>query len=95
MNIPVFYVDFNEMLEENLFLLSVGDEKRNNLGEDICIYEGMMVQVYMDDVNDNGEIDNLIALGVVEKNKKITGWGKHVKWCCRIDGNGVRHQSEI
>ena len=26
---------------------------------------------------------------------RISGWAAHVKWCCRIDANGIRHQSEL
>ena len=90
----MLYVDFNEMVESNLVLLSAGDSKVDVNGMTVVLRDGMQVEVYMDDLDGNGNVDNLIATGVVEKNT-ATGWGQHVKWCCRIDANGIRPQSEI
>ncbi len=91
---PMLYVDFNEMLEPNLVLLSVTDTKIASNGEIVSLSGGLKVSVYMDDMNERGHCDNLVATGVVEANQS-TGWVAHVKWCCRIDANGIRHQSEI
>jgi hypothetical protein len=94
MKIPLFYVDFNEMIEPNLVLLSVDDSTTDVNGVMVLLKEGLQVAVYSDDLDENGNVDNLMATGVVEKNV-TTGWGRHVKWCCRIDGDGIRSQSEI
>ncbi len=88
------YVDFNELIESNLVLLSKGDTKLSSTGETVVLREGMPIEVCSDDVGDNGETDNLIACGVVERNTK-TGWACDVKWCCRIDGNGIRPESDL
>jgi hypothetical protein len=53
----------------------------------------MRVHVYSDDVDDDGRVDNLIADGVVERNI-ASGWTAAAKWCCRIDTNGIRHESD-
>lgn len=42
-----------------------------------------------------GDVDNLVASGVVEKNNSDATWALHVRWCCRIDENGVRHQFDV
>jgi hypothetical protein len=89
----VLYVDFNEMLEPDLVLLSKEDNKIDVDQKLVLLKEGMKLTVIMDDIDENGNIDNLIATGVVEKNS-TKGWGEHVKWCCRIDNNGIRHQSD-
>jgi hypothetical protein len=89
------YVDFNEMLEPNLVLLSTNDEKIDSLGRIVSLCEGLKIAVFMDDVDESGNVDNLVARGEVEKNNSDVGWATHVKWCCRIDENGIKHESEL
>lgn len=94
MNIPMLRVDFNEMLEQDLVLLSVSDDRTDANNEKVHMTEGLKVAIYMDDTDEHGRPDVLIATGLVEANK-CSGWGAHVKWCCRIDAVGIRHKSEI
>ncbi|NUM59016.1 MAG: hypothetical protein HUU56_10315 [Bdellovibrionaceae bacterium] len=94
MTMPMLYVDFNEVLEPNLVLLSATDTKIASDGTVVTLSEGLEVSVYMDDTDECGHLDNLVATGVVVLNQS-TGWGAHIKWCCRIDTNGIRHQSEL
>ncbi len=94
MDRPRIYVDFNEMLEDDLVLLSKYDHKVDSTGNIISFYEGMSISIYTDDVDDNGKIDNLIADGVVELNID-KGWSAHVKWCCRINELGIKHESDL
>lgn len=89
-----FYVDFNEMVDANTVLLSADDSKVDACGVPVQLHEGMLVSVYMDDLDENGNVDNLVANGVVGKTAE-GGWPAHVKWCCRIDSDGIRPQSEI
>lgn len=91
---PHFYVDFNEMLDANTVLLSADDGKIDARGVTVQLHEGMLVSVYMDDRDANGNVDNLVAEGVVTRNTEA-GWAARVKWCCRIDSDGIRPQSEI
>ncbi|MDE7423153.1 MAG: hypothetical protein K2N51_05615 [Lachnospiraceae bacterium] len=89
------YVDFNEMVDNNTVLLSKDDTKIDSKGNQINFYEGMPVSIYMDDVNGNGEVDNLIAEGIAIRNDfPISNW-QHVKWCCRIDTNGIINESDL
>jgi hypothetical protein len=91
---PRIYVDFNEMIEENLVLLSKTDFKQNSDGVPIELKEGMSIKIYSDDENDLNERDNLIADGIVELNT-YGEWTKPAKWNCRIDKNGIKHESDI
>jgi hypothetical protein len=91
---PQFYVDFNELIEKDLVALSASDEKLSTMGEIILLRDGLVIDVYSDDLNDEGKPDNLIASGIVERNSSW-GWAKEIKWCCRIDAQGVRHESDI
>lgn len=94
MSRPVFYVDFNEMVDADTVLLSAEDTKVDVSGVIAQLHEGMLVSVYMNDEDENGNIDNLVAEGIVVRNTEA-GWSAHVKWCCRIDSNGIRVQSNI
>ena len=92
---PRIYVDFNEMLDVDLVLLSKGDTKLDSLGNEVKLEDGMSVNIYMDDEDEFGREDNLIAEGIVELNIEKEGtWGAIAKWNCRIDKNGIRHESE-
>lgn len=94
MKVARIRVDFNEMLEGDLVLLSKADVKKDSQGNDVHLYEGLNVKIYDCDSNDvNGE-DNLIAQGVVELNTSSVNWAKNAKWNCRIDRNGIYNESE-
>ncbi|MDR1390718.1 MAG: hypothetical protein LBJ31_12180 [Treponema sp.] len=95
MDKPRIYVDFNEMVTGNIVLLSKDDTKSDSNGNIITFYEGMSVSIYSDDEED-GKPDNLIADGTVIKyNLHKQKYWNHVKWCCKIDENGIRHESDI
>ena len=89
------YVDFNEMLEDNLVLLSQTDIKKDSEGNEIKLYEGLKVKIYEDDLNDLDEEDNLIAEGVVELNNSTESWAKAAKWNCRINEYGIYKESDL
>ncbi|MEM7583776.1 MAG: hypothetical protein AAF560_10385 [Acidobacteriota bacterium] len=91
---PRLYVDFNEMVDSNLVLLSKGDTKVDAAGNSVALREGLQISIYMDDFDEIGNRDDLVAEGVVERNNH-SDWSSHVKWCCRIDDAGVRHSSDI
>ena len=94
MNRPRVRVDFNEMLERDLVLLSKSDTTVDSVGGQVFLREGVRVLVFQEDWDESGRPDNLIAEGVVERHPG-TGFGVVAKWCCRIDSNGIRHESEV
>ena len=50
----------------------------------------------MDDVDSNGNEDNLIADGIVIKHDlNKYPWGEHVKWCCRFNRNSWMNESDL
>ena len=89
----IFYVDFNEMIRPDVVLFSQNNTKNNIAGLPVKIVEGMLVLLYEDDIEENGIVDNLDASGKIIRNDS-RGWGSHVKWCCKIDDKGIRHESE-
>ena len=89
------YVDFNEMVTPDTVLLGRGDTARDALGNAVHLHAGMPIGVYMEDEWE-GEPDNLIADGtVVPYDLSGPACWAHVKWCCRIDGQGIRHETEV
>ena len=82
------------MLEPDLVLLSKEDTTVDSHGNVVLLHEGLSVRIYDDDTDIHGNADNLVAAGVVERNV-AAGWGAVAKWCCRIDSNGIRNESEV
>ena len=94
---PKIRVDFNELVEDNLVLLSKHDEIKDLDGNIISLYSGMHVIVFEDDLDDNNMVDNLIAHGTVELNTygDRYAWTAGAKWNCRINEKGVMHEPDF
>lgn len=91
MNEPRLYVDFNELIEDNLVLLSQSDYKTDTMGNAIQLYEGRTVFIYMHDTDEDDNPDSLLAEGIVVLNHLPN----HIaKWCCRINERGIYHESK-
>ncbi len=90
------YVDLNEMVTEDIFLLSREDTKADSLGNIVTFYDRMPVKIYSDDASSTGETDHLIAEGIAIRYdlKSRPGW-EHVKWCVRIAWNTLMHESDL
>jgi len=95
LNQPVFLVDFNELVEPQVVLLSATDQREDQGGRMITLVEGMRVLVWDQDVNELGERDDLIAAGTVARIEAgAGGWPKNAMWSCLIDERGIRHRSD-
>ena len=90
------YVDLNEMVADDIVLLSKDDTKTDSMGGKITFYEGLPVSLYSDDASNSGETDNLIFEGIAVKYdlKSYPEW-QHVKWCVRIDWNSLMYESDM
>lgn len=88
-------VDFNEMLDADLVLLSQTDSRQDSSGKTVHLKEGLLVYIYEPDASDDGLPDSLIAQGRVERTPEGVAWASAAKWCCRIDENGIRHDSDV
>ena len=86
-------VDFNEMIEEDLVLLSKTDFKKDSKGKLIELHAGLHIKIYDNDLSSCSEEDNLIAEGIVELNTHIA-WASEAKWNCRIDRSGIYNESQ-
>jgi len=90
---PRLYVDFNEMLEENLVMLSQNDFTNDSAGNEIKLFDGLEVKIYMKDYNEFNERDDLFAEGKVERNNYE--FCSIVKWNCRINEKGIYNESDL
>lgn len=92
MDRPRIRVDFNELVQNDLVLLSKFDKVKDSEGGEVQLSEGVEVFVYEFNNYDNGETEWLLADGVAELNDpNVNGqWSKAAKWCCRIDKKGIR-----
>lgn len=90
------YVDLNEIVTENIVLLSKDDTKIDSYGNRIVFYDKMPVSIYSDDSSASGETDNLLAEGIAIKYdlKEYPGW-KYVKWCVCTDWDSFVHESDL
>lgn len=84
-------VDFNELVQPDLVLLSKTDNAVDSEGNEILLFEGLKVFVYEFNHYDDGIKEYLLASGVAELNDpNVNGqWSNAAKWCCRIDDKGI------
>ena len=95
MDRPRIRVDFNELVEANLVLLSQSDVVLDSEGNEVVLSDGVKVFVYEFNHYEDGDKEYLLADGVAEMNRpEVNGqWTKAAKWCCRIDKNGIKNEA--
>jgi hypothetical protein len=85
------------MVESDLILLSKTDVKVDSSGNNITLFSGLEVFLYMSDTTCSGDKDDLLADGIVELNDSIKNgsWTHAAKWCCRINSRGIYNESAV
>jgi hypothetical protein len=85
-------VDFNELIEDRLVLLSKTNEVVDSEGNRIELIAGMPIAIYEYNEYENGDKEYLLAEGIVERNyPEVNGkWSSAAKWCCRINESGIQ-----
>lgn len=87
------YVDFNEMPVANEVLLSKSDTIVDSSGKTINFVDEMPFAVYMDDQDEHGNPDKLIAEGIARRNHH-GGWTSAARWLLVINERGIRRESD-
>jgi hypothetical protein len=85
--------DFNGLFGD-ILCLSHSDTSLDENGAIVELRAGLVVTAFDQDLDDNGERDDLVATGIVERspwNLRCLG----SKWVLKIDSNGVRHESDV
>ena len=85
--------DFNGLFGEML-CLSHTDTCRDESGTDVRLQAGIVVTVVEHDLDSAGNRDDLVATGTVEPSPEWLAC-RGSRWVLRINGDGVRHESEI
>lgn len=89
-------VDFNEMVDDNIVMLSKTDNRTDSRGKIVTLYDGMPIEIYEENIYEDGEVEYLIADGIVIKHDlDAYPFSPHVKWFCLIDSNGIQDKPEL
>ena len=88
-------VDFNEMVAEDLVLLSKTDNVVDSEGNEIHLVAGNRIYIYEYNKYENGEEEYLLAEGSAELNDPVVNgsWTQAAKWCCRISSDGIANET--
>jgi hypothetical protein len=85
--------DFNGLFGEVL-CLSHKDTALDEHGDAVALQEGMSVTAYDEDLDEDGNRDDLVASGIVGPTPPWLSC-RGSRWILNIDEHGVRSQSEI
>lgn len=80
---PRLTVDFNEMVQQDVFLLAREDRRLDSSGAVIQFHPGLRVFVYVEDSDDHGRPGYLIATGLVERHEGT--FKPRVRWRVCVD----------
>jgi hypothetical protein len=89
--------DFNGIWSDErgvMLCLSHEDTCKDEFENEVVLKEGLELTAFDEDSDENGDRDDLIAGGIVERPPDwLQNHGS--KWVLRIDENGVYHESEM
>lgn len=84
---PPIYADFQNLDDQNRLRLTAQGTRDDLARHGIRLQEGLRLTFYTDDADDDGNPDNLLADGTVQRNEQEQCWGAAVDW------NALRHAS--
>ncbi len=85
---PRVYADFQNLDDSNRLRLTCAGTQADLKRQGIELREGLVLDLYTDDADDEGRPDELQAEGVVQYN------GDERCWVAAIDWSALRHASE-
>ncbi len=88
MKTPRIYADFQNLDNENRLKLTCAGTIDELEKHGIQLHEGCVLTFYMDDANDYGRPDELLAEGTVHFNKDEQCWVAEIDWMA------LRHASQ-
>jgi hypothetical protein len=80
MRLPEIYGDFHKLDDENRICLTTVGSRRDFAALNIEPRDGLRVTIYMDDADDAGNPDDLMADAVIRYNKKEKCWVAEIDW---------------
>ena len=88
MAVPKVYADFQNLDDHNRLRLTCAGTQADLAHQGVELHEGLRLTLYMDDADDQGQPDELLAEGVVHYNEQ-----EHT-WVASIDWSAIRHASD-
>ncbi len=87
-HLPRIQVDFNELVEPGLVLLSKTDVARCDDGTEVVLKPGMPLVAFQYNEYKDGTTEYLFVLGSAERNDPGANgeWTRAAQWCCRYLG---------
>lgn len=85
---PRVYADFQNLDAENRLRLICAGTRRDLDRQRIELREGVALTLYTDDANNEGELNELRAEGIVQYN------GADNCWVAAVDWKAIRHRSQ-
>jgi hypothetical protein len=85
---PKVYADFHNADANGRLRLNCVGTIEDLARQGITLHEGMLLTLYSDDLDDNGQLDELLINGVVSFSEE-----EHC-WVAAIDWSAIRHASE-
>jgi hypothetical protein len=89
----VVWADFNGVFDK-LLCLSHEDFSIAPSGEQVNLREGMQVTAYMEDADEAGEPEFVMASGTVRRSP-VSLQCKGSRWALEFDGQGIRHEKYL
>ena len=86
---PRIYADFQNADSEGRLRLNCIGTTKDLAREQVLLREGLLLTLYSDDADAEGNSDELEVTGVVEYSET------EQCWAARVDWNAVRHASEL
>jgi len=88
MSEPKVYADFQNLDDENRLRLTCAGTRTDLERQGIHLREGAVLTFYMDDADDDGKLDELLADGIVRFNSQEQCWVAEINW------GKLRHTSD-
>lgn len=88
MDKPRIKVDFNELIEKDLVLLSKTDQVEDSAGQKITLQVGKPIAIYEYNHYESGEKEYIFAEGIAVLNEVQVN--PIAKWCCRTNEHGIK-----
>ena len=84
---PKIYADFQDLDDANRLRLTCAGTREDLARQGLQLKEGLVLTLYMDDADDQGQADELRAEGVVQFNHEERCWVAAIDW------SAIRHAS--
>jgi len=102
MNYPRVYADFQNLDNFNRLRLTCAGTLEDLARENVRLTEGLILTCYMDDADEQGRPDELMADGTVQFNQEEGCWVAVVDWSAlrhasneRTNGAGLRPEQRL